>query len=81
MNPENPYRFRDIAKKAGVSDTGRLARLQGQFPPQREDRARILTISRELNYFPNRPARALRSGDSVAIRIHVTDITDPFYSR
>ncbi|OHD68055.1 MAG: hypothetical protein A2177_01480 [Spirochaetes bacterium RBG_13_68_11] len=73
--------IRDIAKKAGVSDTAVSLAFRDNSRLSEKTRARILAISRELNYFPNRPARALRSGDSVAIGFIVTDITDPFYSR
>ena len=73
--------IRDIARQAGVSDTAVSLAFRDNSRLSEKTRARILAISRELNYFPNRPARALRSGDSTAIGFIVTDITDPFYSR
>ena len=73
--------IRDIAKQAGVSDTAVSLAFKDNSRLSEETRERILAIARELNYFPNRTARALRSGDSLSIGFIVTDITDPFYSR
>ena len=73
--------IRDIAKRAGVSDTAVSLAFQTNSRLSEKTRERILAIARELNYFPNRTARALRSGGPVSIGFIVTDITDPFYSR
>jgi LacI family transcriptional regulator len=73
--------IRDIAKQAGVSDTAVSLAFKDNSRLSGTTRERILAIARELNYFPNQTARALRSGGPVSIGFIVTDITDPFYSR
>jgi LacI family transcriptional regulator len=73
--------IRDIAKQAGVSDTAVSLAFKDNSRLSQETRERILAIARELNYFPNRTARALRSGGPLSLGFIVTDITDPFYSR
>jgi LacI family transcriptional regulator len=73
--------IRDIARQAGVSDTAVSLAFHESSRLSAATRARILAIARELDYIPNRAARALRSGDSKSIGFIVTDITDPFYSR
>jgi LacI family transcriptional regulator len=73
--------IRDIARKAGVSDTAVSLAFQKNSRLSEPTRARILRIARELNYFPNRSARTLRYGASRTIGFVVNDITDPFYSR
>jgi DNA-binding LacI/PurR family transcriptional regulator len=73
--------IQDIARRAGVSDTAVSLAFRENSRVSAVTRARILSVAKDLDYVPNRTARALRSGDSRSIGFIVTDITDPFYSR
>jgi len=73
--------IQDIARRAAVSDTAVSLAFRENSRVSAATRARILSIAQELDYVPNRTARALRSGETRSIGFIVTDITDPFYSR
>lgn len=78
---KNKPTIKDIARKAGVSDTAVSLAFQKHSRLSEQTREKILKIAKSINYFPNRSARILRYGDSKTIGFIVTDITDPFYTR
>ena len=71
--------IRDIATKAGVSETTVSLAFQAGSRISRTTRDRLLRIARELNYVPHTAARELRRGRTGTVGIIVNDITNPFY--
>ncbi|MDR2976229.1 MAG: LacI family transcriptional regulator [Streptococcaceae bacterium] len=72
----------DIAKIATVSKTTVSRFLNGKFEGMSEEtRLRIQAVVEELDYRPNRQARALKAKYSSVIGITVTDISNPYNSR
>jgi LacI family transcriptional regulator len=69
----------DVAKRAGVSIATASLVLRGmkRFTPEIERRVR--TAARELDYRPNRAARALRTGESRTLGVLAPDIANPFF--
>lgn len=72
--------IRDIARKAGVSETTVSLAFQPKSRISQKTRERVLAIGDQLHYVPNSNAQALRLGASNAIGFLVNDITNPFYS-
>ncbi|MGZ9812558.1 LacI family DNA-binding transcriptional regulator [Pseudoroseicyclus sp. H15] len=80
MNTSPRITQRDVALRAGVSQATVSTYLSGQGGVVAEETARrIETAIAELNYVPNRFARALRTQRSMVIACVVPDITNPFY--
>jgi LacI family transcriptional regulator len=71
---------RDVAKRAGVSQTLVSFMLTGQRPVSPEAARRIQEAVDELGYDPNGPARSLRSKRSGVIGLLVPDLTNPSFA-
>lgn len=70
----------DVAKKANVSKST-VSLVLNESDRVRPDTAqKVWEAVRQLNYVPNRAARALQSGRSNMIGMIVSDITNPYYS-
>lgn len=70
----------DVAKKAGVSKSTVSLVINGSSRVNKDTADRVWRAIRELNYVPNRTARALQSGRSFLIGIIVSDITNPYFA-
>ena len=70
----------DVARRAKVS-TATVSRVLSQPDLVREaTREQVMRVVRELNYEPNRAARALRTLRSSKLLLTVPDISNPFFS-
>ena len=69
----------EIARLAGVSHSS-VSRVLNGAPIRISDkrRRRILELARELNYVPNKTAKALKTGRHGFIAVIAYDITDAF---
>jgi LacI family transcriptional regulator len=69
----------DIAAATGVAASTVSRALSNPGRVNAVTRARIEAAAREMNYVPNRQARALTSGRTETIAVLVSDVTNPFY--
>ena len=72
--------IKDVAKRAGVSDTTVSLAFQSDSRIRPETRRRVLAIAKRLHCLPNLNAQALRMGAPKSIGFLVNDITNPFYA-
>ena len=72
--------IRDVAKKAGVSETTVSLSFQPNSRISEETRKRVLDIAYELKYVRNSVAQNLRGGRTRTIGFIVNDINDAFYN-
>jgi LacI family transcriptional regulator len=73
----------DISKQLGYSKTLISMVLNGkgdQYGISKKTQAAVLKAVSELDYTPNKFARALRTGKSFFVGLIVADISNPFYS-
>ncbi len=73
----------DISKQLGYSKTLISMVLNGkgnQYGISKKTQAAVLKAVGELDYTPNKFARALRTGKSFFVGLIVADISNPFYS-
>lgn len=73
----------DLSKQLGYSKTLISMVLNGkgnQYGISKKTQAAVLDAVTQLNYTPNKFAKALRTGKSYFIGLIVTDIANPFYS-
>lgn len=73
----------DLSKQLGYSKTLISMVLNGkgnQYGISKKTQALVLEAVSQLNYAPNKFAKALRTGKSFFIGLIVTDISNPFYS-
>ncbi|PKL14101.1 MAG: hypothetical protein CVV52_03260 [Spirochaetae bacterium HGW-Spirochaetae-8] len=80
MTKKHSSTIRDVALKAGVSETTVSLSFKPLSRVSDETRARILAIANELNYVPNSVAQSLRVGRTKTLGFIVNDITESFYS-
>ena len=71
--------IKDVAFRAGVSDTTVSLAFQSDSRISDRTRAKVLSAASELSYTPNLAAKNLRNGTSRTIGFIVNDITNPFY--
>jgi DNA-binding LacI/PurR family transcriptional regulator len=71
--------IRDVAERAGVSETTVSHALSGRRPVSKMALAKVQEASEELGYRPSRVARSLRGGRTHTIALIVPDICNPFY--
>jgi LacI family transcriptional regulator len=70
----------DVAERAKVSPaTASRVLSGGDYPVRAETRARVLQAAAELNFQPNRLARALVTARTSTIGAIVHDISDPYF--
>jgi LacI family transcriptional regulator len=76
----NRTSLRDVARLAGVSTSTASRVLAGSSHPVGEGtRRRVLAAAEQLNFAPNRLARALVTARSLTIAALVHDIADPYF--
>lgn len=77
-----PVTSRDVARRAGVSQSAVSLVFGGKAHGRVSDRTRdaILRAAHELGYHPNRAARTLRSGSSRLIALAVPDVSNPYFT-
>lgn len=73
--------IRDIAKKAGVSETTVSLCFRENSRISEATRQRVLSVAKELRYIPSHAARNLRFGTNNLLGIVVPDVTNPFHAR
>ncbi|HEY3376986.1 MAG TPA: LacI family DNA-binding transcriptional regulator [Armatimonadota bacterium] len=73
--------IKDVAQRAGVTDTTVSLAFQPDSRVSERTRARVLAIAQDLGYVPNALARQLRGGNSriPTLGLLVNDIANPFY--
>ncbi|GAA4455285.1 LacI family DNA-binding transcriptional regulator [Phytohabitans houttuyneae] len=74
-----PVTINDIAAATGVAASTVSRALSKPGRVSTSTRERIEAAARELDYIPNRQARALTSGRTQTIAVLVSDVTNPFY--
>jgi len=73
--------IKDISREAGVSTASVSKVLNGDYKNVSEEtKNKILRISRELNYRPNRLARSLVNNRTNIIGLIISDITNPYFA-
>ncbi len=75
--------LRDVAKKVGVSVatvSSVLNNRPSKVPISDETKKKVLKTVKELNYYPNIFARALRTKITGIVAVVVTDIKDPYFN-
>jgi len=74
--------LKDVAMLAGVhsSTVSRVLRGKENIPVSEETRQRILEAVRQLNYRPDKTARALRMRKSDAVGLVIPNIASPYFS-
>lgn len=80
MTKKHSSTIKDVAKKAGVSETTVSLSFKPKSRVSSKTRARVLQIAREMNYVPNSVAQNLRVGRTKTLGLIVNDITESFYS-
>jgi len=76
----NRTSLRDVARLAGVSTSTASRVLSGSSHPVGEGtRRRVVAAAEQLNFAPNRLARALVTARSLTIAALVHDIADPYF--
>ena len=72
--------IKDVAKAAGVSVATASMALNDRDGVSESTKAKVLKVSRELNYVPDYSARSLVMQDSNCIGLMIPEIQNPFYS-
>ncbi len=77
-----PSTLKDVAARAGVhpSTVSRVLRGKENIPISKATKDRIYAAVRELNYHPDKTARALRLRRSDAIGMVIPNIASPYFS-
>ena len=75
--------LKDVAKLAEVhsSTVSRVLRGNEDLRIPEETRQKIFSAAKELNYYPDQTARALRLKKSFSLGLILPDITNPFFAR
>lgn len=72
--------IRDIAHRAGVSVAAVSQILHGKGRFSDETRQMVLNTAREMEYVPDRRARAMRSSETKTIGLLVPDLRNPYFA-
>lgn len=75
-----PAKLSDVARRAGVGNATASRALNGGANVNSRTLHRILQAAKELEYHPNRAARALKGGASGMIGMVVPSVSDPFFA-
>ncbi len=78
--PERPVTIKNVAAAAGVSYQTVSRAINGYTDINAETRQKVLQIAEELGYRPNRLAGGLRSAQSKAIGLVVSDLENGFFA-
>ena len=73
--------IKDVAERAGVSTMTVTRTINNPELVKESTRLKVQQVIRELGYFPDRTAVALRSGKTKTIGISLFDIENPFLSK
>lgn len=73
--------IKDIARLAGVAPSVVSRALNNKYGVKESTRERIVSIARELGYYPNTAARSLVTRRTETIGVVMADISEPFYSQ
>ncbi|UCR88957.1 LacI family DNA-binding transcriptional regulator [Mycetocola spongiae] len=76
---ERPATIGDVARLSGFATSTVSRALSNPTRVNAHTREKILAAARELSYTPNAQAQALTSGQTRAVAVLVSDITNPFY--
>lgn len=79
ITPGKPATIHDVAALSGVAASTVSRALSNPDRVNFRTRARIEAAAAQLNYVPNAQAKALSSGQSKAVAVLVSDITNPFF--
>lgn len=74
-----PTTMTDVARLAGVS-VATVSRAMSGDGGSEATRQRVLTAAAELDYYPNRLPRNMRSRSSQLIGLVISDVTNPFFT-
>lgn len=74
-----PLTSRDVAQRAGVSQSTVSRVLTGDSRVRSETRQRVQKALDELNYTPNVAARTMKTGRTGAVGVVISRLTNPFY--
>ena len=72
--------IRDVAVRAGVSQSTASRALTGAAPASSTTTARVRSAAAELGYQANRAARSLRTNRTGTVGLLVSDVRNPFFS-
>lgn len=72
--------IKDVAEKAGVSESTVSRALSGKIPVNPGTRRKVMLAVKELGYRPNLLAQSLRSHKSQTLALLLPDITAPVFS-
>jgi len=78
--PPRRATLRDVALRAGVSQSTTSRALSGEGYAAADVRERVLAAADELGYVPHAMARSLRKQNSQVIGVLVSDLRNPFYA-
>jgi LacI family transcriptional regulator len=73
-------RMRDVARLAGVSEATVSLALSGSPRISEPTRERVSRIADDLGYRPNAAARSLRTDNTHALGLLVSDVANPFFA-
>src|SRR4051794_6510165 len=79
--PRSSLTIRDVAARAGLSQTTVSRVLNGDMTVREINRARVLEVIAQLDYRPNRVASNLRRQKAEMIGVVVSDIENPHFAR
>jgi len=72
--------IRDVAERAGVSQSTASRALTGAAPASETTAERVRTAAEALGYQANRAARSLRTNRTGTIGLLISDVRNPFFS-
>lgn len=75
-----PLTSRDLARRAGVSQSTVSRVLAGSPHVRAETRERVLKVLEEANYTPNALARAMKTGRTYTVGVFMMRVKSPFHA-
>ncbi len=80
MHLSVPVKLSDVARRAGVGNATASRALNGGESVEKRTLRRVLQAAKDLDYRPNRAARALKGGTTSMVGMVVPSISDPFFA-